>query len=77
MPALGGPGGLGAVAAGEEPAASLLLTGSGLYLVGTIALTAVYHVPRNDALACVEPEGPDTARRRCAGDAVLSCSRRT
>jgi uncharacterized membrane protein len=32
-----------------------LLAGSVLYLVGTIGLTIGYHVPRNDALAAVEP----------------------
>ena len=36
-----------------------LLAGSALYLVGTIGLTMTYHVPRNNALAVVEPAGPD------------------
>ena len=40
-----------------------LLAGGGLYLVGTIGLTIGYHVPRNDALASVEPESTDAARR--------------
>jgi uncharacterized membrane protein len=32
-----------------------LLAGSALYLVGTIVLTMAYHVPRNNALARMEP----------------------
>jgi len=43
-----------------------LLVGSALYLVGTIGLTMGYHVPRNDALAAVQPTDPgaDTKWRR-------------
>ena len=36
-----------------------LLAGSGLYLAGPIGLTMGYHVPRNDALAALEPTTPD------------------
>jgi len=36
-----------------------LLAGSGLYLAGTIGLTMGYHVPRNNALARIEPTNPD------------------
>jgi uncharacterized membrane protein len=36
-----------------------LLVGSAPYLVGTILLTIVYHVPRNEALANMEPRGAD------------------
>lgn len=32
----------------------LMLSGSALYLVGTIGVTAVFNVPRNDVLAVVE-----------------------
>ena len=32
-----------------------LIAGSVLYLAGTIGLTMAYHVPRNNALAAVEP----------------------
>ncbi|MFE9660555.1 anthrone oxygenase family protein [Streptomyces sp. NPDC005955] len=39
----------------------LLLAGAGLYLFGTLGLSAVAHFPRNDALAEVDPAGPDTA----------------
>ena len=37
-----------------------MLTGTALYLVCLI-LTVVYHVPRNDALALVDPAGPGAA----------------
>lgn len=45
---------------GERPAA-LLLAGGALYLAGAILLTRVHHVPRNDALATVDPDGPAAA----------------
>jgi uncharacterized membrane protein len=38
-----------------------LLSGSALYLIGTIGLTMAYHVPRNDALAKVDPETAEAA----------------
>jgi uncharacterized membrane protein len=41
----------------HEPYAGWLLAGSVLYLLGVMALTAVYHVPRNNALAAVDPAG--------------------
>ena len=37
----------------------LLLVGSSLYLIGTILLTIAYHVPRNEALARVEPHSAE------------------
>ncbi len=42
-----------------ERIAPYLLVGSALYLVGTILLTIVYHVPRNETLATMEPRGAD------------------
>jgi uncharacterized membrane protein len=36
------------------------LVGSALYL-GSVLLTVAYHVPRNDALAALEPSDPDAA----------------
>jgi uncharacterized membrane protein len=36
-----------------------LVAGALLYLVGTIGLTMGYHVPRNNALAAVEPASSD------------------
>jgi uncharacterized membrane protein len=38
-----------------------LLAASALYLVGTIGLTMAYNVPRNDALAKVDPHSADAA----------------
>ena len=38
-----------------EPYAPYVLLGAAVYLVGVIGLTAGYHVPRNNALAAVEP----------------------
>jgi uncharacterized membrane protein len=43
----------------DERFAPYLLVGSALYLVGTILLTIAYHVPRNEALAIVEPHSAD------------------
>lgn len=45
----------------DEPHAVYLFVGGALYLVGTILLTIVYHVPRNEALARVDPNGTDDA----------------
>ncbi len=39
----------------DEPSAVYLLIGSLCYLIGTFGLTIGYHVPRNDALAAVDP----------------------
>jgi uncharacterized membrane protein len=36
-----------------------LLAGAGCYLVGTFAMTGVYHVPRNNALAATSPTAPE------------------
>jgi uncharacterized membrane protein len=48
-----------ALFAWDERFAPYLLAGSALYLVGTILLTIGYHVPRNEALARVEPHSTD------------------
>ena len=42
-----------------RPDAGYLLAGSVLYLVGTVLVTMVFNVPRNQALAAVEPESAD------------------
>jgi uncharacterized membrane protein len=52
-----------ALFAWDEGFAPYLLVGSVLYLVGTILLTIAYHVPRNEALATVEPRGADAESR--------------
>ena len=46
----------------REPGAVYLLAGSLLYLVGTTLVTIVFHVPRNGALAAVDPAGADAGR---------------
>ena len=40
-----------------------LLAGSAVYLMGAIGLTIAYHVPRNNALAAVEPQAAEAAGR--------------
>ena len=47
---------------GQRPV-MLVLAACALYLIGTIALTAGYHVPHNDALALVDPSATDAADR--------------
>jgi uncharacterized membrane protein len=53
-----------ALVAWGEAFAPYLLAGGALYLVGAILLTIVYHVPRNEALAKVEPRGAEGLWRR-------------
>jgi uncharacterized membrane protein len=50
--------GSSAVPRREEPEAMHQIVGSALYLV-TVAVTMAYHVPRNDALARVDPGSAD------------------
>lgn len=45
----------------QEPAAPWLLAGSVLYLAGTILVTIVFNVPRNNALAAVLPSAAEAA----------------
>jgi uncharacterized membrane protein len=45
----------------HKPGATYLLAGSLLYLVGAILVTIVFNVPRNEALAAVDPAGADGA----------------
>jgi uncharacterized membrane protein len=47
----------------HEPGAIYRLVGSALYLVGTILVTIVFNVPRNEALAAVETDSADGATR--------------
>lgn len=46
----------------EKPGAVWLLLGGMLYVLGVVGVTAVFNVPRNDALAAVEPAHADAAR---------------
>lgn len=45
-----------AVLGSSRPGGGLVLAGAALYLVGTLGVTMVCNVPRNDALAAVSPE---------------------
>lgn len=45
----------------HEPGVAYLLVGSLLYLVGTLLVTLVFNVPRNDALAVVDPASAEGA----------------
>jgi uncharacterized membrane protein len=44
------------------PGAWYLLAGSVLYLAGSVLVTLLFNVPRNDALAAVSPASPEAAR---------------
>src|SRR4249919_1668060 len=45
----------------HEPGAAYLFSGGVLYLVGTLLVTIVFNVPRNEALAAVTADDPDVA----------------
>jgi uncharacterized membrane protein len=45
----------------HNPGAAYLLAGSLLYLIGTLLVTIVFNVPRNDALAAVDPASSEGA----------------
>lgn len=45
----------------HEPDAIYLIIGSALYLVGSLLVTIVFNVPRNEALASVVPAAPNSA----------------
>lgn len=45
-----------------RPGALYVVVGAALYLVGTILVTIVFNVPRNNALAAVNPTSPDADR---------------
>jgi uncharacterized membrane protein len=46
-----------------RPASLPLIAGGVLYLVGAFVVTMAYNVPRNDALALVDPASPEAAAR--------------
>jgi uncharacterized membrane protein len=54
--------GVAAVLAWASPAAPALLAGALLYLVGTLLVTVVCNVPRNEVLARVEPDAAGADR---------------
>ena len=45
----------------HEPGSAYVLAGSVLYLVGSLLVTIVFNVPRNEALAAVAPTDPKGA----------------
>ena len=45
----------------EEPAAFYQLAGSALYVIGTVVVTIAFNVPRNEALAVVNPDAAASA----------------
>jgi uncharacterized membrane protein len=46
----------------HEPGSAYLLAGSVLYLIGSLLVTIVFNVPRNEALAAVAPTDPNSAK---------------
>jgi uncharacterized membrane protein len=46
----------------DEPYAGWLITAGVIYVIGEIVTTGAYHVPRNNALARVDPESEEGAR---------------
>jgi uncharacterized membrane protein len=46
----------------QRPGATCFLVGSAVYLLGTFLVTVVFNVPRNDALATLDPASADSAR---------------
>jgi uncharacterized membrane protein len=52
---------IAALARWHAPASVYLLVGSVLYLVGSVLVTTMCNVPKNDALASVAPADPDGA----------------
>jgi uncharacterized membrane protein len=46
----------------QKPGAAFLLAGSALYLLGTVLVTIVCNVPRNEALAVLDPASAESAR---------------
>ena len=52
---------VGALADWGSSYSPYLLIGGGLYLVGSIGVTMAFNVPRNDALAKVDPAGAEAA----------------
>jgi uncharacterized membrane protein len=46
----------------HRPGTAWLLSGAMIYLVGTLLVTIVFNIPRNDALAAADPVSADSAR---------------
>lgn len=46
----------------DRPGAACLLAGCALYLIGTVGVTMIFNVPRNNALAAVDPATAEAAK---------------
>jgi uncharacterized membrane protein len=53
---------IAAVLRWNEAGAVYLFVGGVLYLVGSLLVTIVFNVPRNESLAALAPSSPDGAR---------------
>jgi uncharacterized membrane protein len=51
-----------AVSPWHQPASIYMLAGGVMYLIGAFGVTVVFNVPRNNALAVVDPASPEGAR---------------
>ncbi len=45
----------------SKPGAFLAIAGAAIYLIGSLLLTAVFHIPRNNALAALFASAPGSA----------------
>ena len=45
----------------HKPGAAYVLVASTLYLLGAVAVTILFNIPRNEALAAVDPASPEAA----------------
>jgi uncharacterized membrane protein len=52
----------GSVTRWQDPGAAYVLAGSALYLLGSILVTMVFNVPRNNALAALMPASAEGAK---------------
>jgi uncharacterized membrane protein len=52
---------IGSISSWDDPSFAFLLAGGLLYLVGSFFVTIVFNVPRNNALAAIDPESAKSA----------------
>jgi len=53
---------IGAILRWQMPNAIYLIVGGALYLVGSLLVTIVFNVPKNESLAALAPDGPGRSR---------------
>ena len=53
--------GFGAIRHLADPRAIWIVTGAGLYVIGTVVVTMIFNVPLNNALAAVDPASSEGA----------------